>query len=322
MIVFANRSTKSLTWHARLMGREAKRLLAMPGFSGRVLAVFSNTIYLSGRDGEILWVLREGMPMHRRCLLASLPSSSICRGQNFFVENSCLRIGKGVTIDLSHSAQWEPPAIGPEKAVPLVRVNASYQRMLAAISILNNSGGLGQAISLLSTNADGRPMAILPANFLASRARSAILGLARACFDQDIARITQRGRDLVGLGPGLTPSGDDFLGGLLFAAHCLKRAYPLDFCWEPKAVMPLIDWARTKTNSISHAFLSDLALGQGLEPMHELVNSLLESRDLGCLQPSTNQLLGIGHTSGGDMLAGTLTGMLLVVGKLKAQHRA
>jgi len=304
------------------MGREAKRLLAMPGFSGRVLAAFSNTIYLSGRDGEILWVLQEGMPMHRRCLSASFSSSSICRGQNFFVENSCLRIGKGVTIDLSHSAQWEPPEIGAQKAVPLVRVNASYRRMLAAISLLNNSEGLGQAISLLSANADGRSMAILPVNSLAARAQSGILGLARACLDLDIAQVTQSGRDLVGLGPGLTPSGDDFLGGLLFVAHCLKRAYPEDFYWEPKAVMPLIDWAQTKTNSISHAFLSDLALGQGLEPMHELVTSLLESKDLGCLMASANRLLGIGHTSGWDILAGLLTGMLLVVGKLKRQHRA
>jgi len=259
--------------------------------------------------------------MHRRCLMASFLSSSVFRGQSFFVENSHLRIGKAVTIDLSHAAQWEPPSIGPEKAAPLVRVNASYRRLLGAIGNLNNSEGLGQAISLLSANSDGRSMATLPANSLAAREQPRILGLAKACLDQDIAQVTQRGRDLVGLGPGLTPSGDDFLGGLLFAAHCLKRAYPEDFCWEPKAVMPLIDWAQSKTNSISHAFLSDLALGQGLEPMHEWVASLLEGKGLGCLMASVNRLIRIGQTSGWDTLAGLLTGMLVAVGKLNGTYR-
>ena len=53
------------------MGAKARSLLAHPGFSGKVLAVLSTTLYLLGDDGEILWVALEEKPLHRRCLLAS-----------------------------------------------------------------------------------------------------------------------------------------------------------------------------------------------------------------------------------------------------------
>ena len=71
-----------------------------------------------------------------------------------------------------------------------------------------------------------------------------------------MAEVAHKGRELVGLGPGLTPSGDDFLGGLLFAAHSLKTAYPEDFCWGQEVITDLMDWARMQTHSISHAVLA------------------------------------------------------------------
>jgi len=45
-----------------------------------------------------------------------------------------------------------------------------------------------------------------------------------------------------------------------------------------------------------------------------VVNSLLTGQDLECVREAVTRLLGIGHTSGWDMLAGMLTGMLLVTG--------
>jgi hypothetical protein len=119
----------------------------------------------------------------------------------------------------------------------------------------------------------------------------------------------------VGLGQGLTPSGDDFLGGLLFAAHSLRTAYPEDFDWENEPIMGLIDWAHAQTHPISHAILSDLALGHGPEPLHEVFTSLLKGQNLDHTMAGVTRLIKIGATSGWDILAGMLTGMLLIAGK-------
>ena len=52
------------------------------------------------------------------------------------------------------------------------------------------------------------------------------------------------------------------------------------------------------------------------EPLHDVVNSLLTGQDSESLMARVTRLLKIGHTSGWDILAGVLTGMLLVKGRL------
>lgn len=307
-------------WQSRLVGAEARRLLT-PGFNGKVLALLSETIYLAGRGGDILWVAQEGLPAHRRCLLASFPSRSVCSGQRFYVHGPFLQIGEGPIIDLSRAEEWKPSAVGPEKAAPLGIVMDGVRRLLGTLQILDLGEGLGQAVLLISAVADDRDIPVFQNDSLAAQVASPILDMAKACIHRDLARLTLIGRELVGLGPGLTPSGDDFLGGLLFAARSLRYAYPEDFSWDEKPTSDLIAWARTQTHPIGHAILSDLALGHGPEPLHDLVTGLLRDEDWDDVMAALFRLLKIGHTSGGDILAGLLTGMLMVAGKVEKEQR-
>ena len=313
---------------ARQIGSRAKALLAQPGFSGKVLSVLSTTAYLVGGDGEVLWMSLEGLAMHRRCILASFRPRSIYLGQNFFVDGPFLRFPAGITIDLDPATEWKPSGVGPEHPEPLTVVRACVRRLIQAVTKLGNAKGFGQMIFQMipqmspqmspttSSLVDGNKQASSNTDPLLARARNSILDLTSACLDFSMSEVTRRGRDLVGLGPGLTPSGDDFLGGLLFAARSLKTAYPQDFNWEGEPVMDLVDWASTQTHLISHAILRDHAFGHGPEPLHDVVTSLLKGQDLGLTIEGAERLLGIGDTSGWDILAGMLTGMLLVEGKL------
>ena len=302
---------------AKQIGSRARAVLARPGFSGKVLAVLSKTVYLVSND-EILWVSRDPLAMHRRCILAPFRPRSICLGQTFFVDGSFLRFPEGETIGLDQATEWEPPRIGPAYAEPLPVVRMCIRRLVEAVTSLEDPKGFGQRIPGLSSLADGNEQAISNADPLLARAQDSIFALAAACFNLDMAKVARKGRELIGLGPGLTPSGDDFLGGLLFAAHWLREAYPQDFDWEQEPVMDLIDWASTQTHPISRAVLSDHACGHGPKPLHDVVASLLKGEDLDRTLEGTERLLEIGETSGWDILAGMLTGMLLVEGKLGA----
>jgi hypothetical protein len=305
-------------WPARRVGSMAKGLLATTGFSGKVLAALSTTIYFASKDGEILWMSRDELPMHRRCILTSFQPDSIYVGQSFFAQGPFLKFGDGTVIDLSQAEEWTPSVVRPEQAEPLTVINACTRRLLEAVTKLGNAKGFGQIIPLISSLVDGNKQAISNTDPLFDKARNSILDLATACFNFDMTEVTRRGRELVGLGPGLTPSGDDFLGGLLFAAHSLKTAYPQDFNWEEEPVTDLIDWAYTQTHPISHAILRDHAFGHGPEPFHDVVISLLNGQDLVRTMGGVTRLLGIGDSSGWDIMAGMLTGMLSVEGKLSA----
>jgi hypothetical protein len=98
---------------------------------------------------------------------------------------------------------------------------------------------------------------------------------------------------LIGLGSGLTPAGDDFVGGAMIALRAFGEAARAEriAAWA----LPL---ARDRTNRISRAHLECAAAGEGHEALHALLASF-DARDLAALSR-------IGHTSGLDAAAGAL----------------
>lgn len=297
-----------------LVGTKAQSLLVVPGFSGKVLAVVSKATYLSENGGEILWVAREGLPAHRRSILASFYPGSVCTGMSFSTSDHRLRIGEEVALDLSQAVVWDPSTINARQVSPLAIVNRCFREVLVAVQSFDSGKGLGQAIPLIAAVARGSDITVpcAPASWV-GRALAPIAGLVRACLSRNMVAVTERGRELIGLGPGLTPSGDDFLGGLLFVAHHLKAVYPSEFRWEEQPITALLDRAHAETNRISYTILSDLALGHGPEPLHHLVLCVLEDQEPDRM-PHVARLVKIGHTSGWDLLAGALAGMLLTAG--------
>jgi hypothetical protein len=191
-------------------------------------------------------------------------------------------------------------------------VSALVRQLLAATRSLEWGGTLGQMLPLIASPYADDDAMILFTNPMLRAASQPINEIVRACRSRDLARVVQAGRALVGLGPGLTPAGDDFLGGLLFAALHLQAAYSDALRWEQQPIDDLLIWARPRTNSISHAILCDHARGDGAEPLHDLVSSLLRGQDLP--MPAVRRLLDIGSTSGWDIFTGAMAGMLLIAG--------
>jgi hypothetical protein len=105
---------------------------------------------------------------------------------------------------------------------------------------------------------------------------------------------------LIGLGPGLTPSGDDYLGGVLIGLRWVGRAQQADSLW--RWLEPRLAGA---TSPISAAHLAAAAGGEAHEALHQVLD------DLGAWQapdllPGLARLDAVGHTSGWDALAGVV----------------
>jgi hypothetical protein len=113
--------------------------------------------------------------------------------------------------------------------------------------------------------------------------------------------------NLVGLGPGLTPSGDDALAGALIALHeCGNAGAAAGFA---ERVLPL---ARLRTNKISFAHLAAAADGEGAEPIHDIL-AALASADESDIASGLARIDRIGHTSGWDAVAGILAAIASLV---------
>ncbi len=120
---------------------------------------------------------------------------------------------------------------------------------------------------------------------------------------KDLINFEKSATRVIGLGNGLTPSGDDFLGGIFFALH-----YAPIKSWSTHVEglhARIKKFSVTGTNSISAALLNDLMCGRSYRVLHDLLSSL-ESCNVDEIDSSLKKLLKIGASSGADMLAGVL----------------
>lgn len=111
---------------------------------------------------------------------------------------------------------------------------------------------------------------------------------------------------LVGLGPGLTPAGDDLLAGALATLRLLGAGGQAD------ALAAEVAARASRTTALSAALLACAAQGQVAQPAADVLRALAGGRTL---EPAVAALLRVGHTSGRDLAAGILLGARLVLGR-------
>ena len=103
---------------------------------------------------------------------------------------------------------------------------------------------------------------------------------------------------LAGLGGGLTPSGDDFVTGVMLWGW-LAHPEPSSFC------QTLAQIAAPRTTTLSAAFLRAAARGECSAPWHALLAALNTGQDSE-IMTAVQEILAHGATSGADSLAGFL----------------
>ncbi|HUK69152.1 MAG TPA: DUF2877 domain-containing protein [Streptosporangiaceae bacterium] len=132
--------------------------------------------------------------------------------------------------------------------------------------------------------------------------------LAAHCGAGDLAGAVEVAENLVGLGPGLTPSGDDVLAGLLLALRLLGGAIR----GGTRAVW-LADWlgaaitsdASDRTTSVSATLLHCAARGQAAAEVAAVLRAFAGQEP--AVRAAT-RLLAAGHTSGADLAWGLAAG--------------
>ncbi len=120
---------------------------------------------------------------------------------------------------------------------------------------------------------------------------------------------------LVGFGPGLTPSCDDFLKGV-----CLSLYYDINFGpGHPQAAgffEKIKVLAKDKTTLVSHHMLIQATAGHAGTLDLELLKALARD-DLEALKPLARNLLCFGASSGADFLLGLCCAQARMPGRIK-----
>lgn len=134
-----------------------------------------------------------------------------------------------------------------------------------------------------------------------SGTRQRLAEVSRAVVRADRRAAAAAARPLIGLGPGLTPSGDDALAGVEAALHALGH---------PAAgfLAMALDDVADRTTTVSAMLLRHASLGEFTERTHRLLAALLGDNDA-VLPGAIERAIAWGATSGMDGLIGVLAGL-------------
>lgn len=313
------RSARVSCQSADRVGTLARQILAAePG--GTILASLSRATYLLSAGGELLWLASGDVPMHRRGVRVTGPLPRTAMGSPYRVADTRLLLGSSAAIDLSQALAWRPerwsgpPRLGetatehhPGSASGLLwdlPAPTGFGTLLPALTEYAHTGALPSRAPEPTPRAPRSTLVL-------ARASPSVFGIARACREQDGAALLVHAVGLVGLGEGLTPSGDDFLGGVLFSLALLRQAgVRLPGC-SPRAVASFLERSRRRTNRISFALLRDHAAGHACEPADSLALALLGKGSPETTHRAASELIRMGHSTGWDLLTGVWTALAL-----------
>lgn len=249
-----------------------------------MLAAFPAGVYLEVRtelEPQVIAVVTGQATRLPNAMVVTDPMPQVSVGDEACVGDGSIDIGR---LRLRAHRWWNPaPPLGAVRVAELVR---SLPEMAGLCERSQRRSGL-----------EGNGAANL---------------LAQGCAEGSLLKSVVAAEQLVGLGPGLTPSGDDVLAGLLVALRHLGGA-----TGAGRAVW-LADWlaaavtfdVRGRTTPISAALLHCAARGEASGEVLAVLRGLSGRQSL---EPALRRLLQLGHTSGADLAWGLRIGLAAVI---------
>lgn len=260
---------------------------------GHVHSVFERVVNVAAGDGELFTLACRSLddaPHTARCDLAGWRGSGVRVGDPVVACAGGLRVGDAVRLDCGDAAPWDC-VLPPYPAKPRA-ARANLQALRQALDghrlQLLESGGAFEQLALRTV--DQRLQRLADA-LRGGRPQSAVV----------------HAQALLGLGPGLTPSGDDVLLGLFVVLHL-----PGSPCegWLGGGA-PVLAGAAGATHAISLAALHRAAEGRVRESVVVLLRELLHGGGGAALAAALDHVLAIGSSSGADIATGLACGLQL-----------
>ena len=255
------------------VGELARQALVRGGGIASPLAEFADAPYFEAA-GEIVWVGAKLPALHPRAVVTA----------------SARRPGVALQLQSMPDHGWCA-------TLPLLDVTAA-KRVRAAVRRLSRSVAESSAPRGFGNLLAGRRPPF-PLDLCAPRVDDLIAAVAL----DDAERAVCASRALLGVGTGLTPSGDDLVGAALFG-HRLVNGCSAP--WDAAAA-ELSVRIKALSNAVSAALFNDLARGQSFASLHALAEALTQDDDSAALR-AAHELSALGHSSGWDMLTGFIIG--------------
>lgn len=274
---------------------------------GQVHSVYKNTINFIIGDKLISIHPRSTIktPMSIRVWDKEIEHLNISTGDKVIILEDKFLIG-GYTFDFRRVKTWDPN-------IEYLDIDGiemdKIQLVLDTMSFYGNENSLkdiGQHI----INPSSTTFLIEEGDYFTKRAFSIITDLYKSIMDKKLIDSLNTIVGLIGLGQGLTPSGDDFLSGIL-SVFILAGAKSQRCLEISEGLKEIIRDNLKNTTFLSEEFFHYAIKGEYSEIFHDLYKNLKEGQ-VDKIRASLIKFIQVGSSSGMDTLAGILIGMYIV----------
>lgn len=289
------------------LGPTARRVLGSCK-SGCVLSSHSKGVYCCFGD-DILLVQEAGeevVPFG--ILLASLaPLARARAGSPLHCSGELLCFHHlGIVVDCANAPTPQPV----DFSLDIEHLPLRLERLVRSATALGSGSAMLLANHLPVLNGGGEAPPEL-ADVWARALWNPLRNMAEYCKNQgDQASARRMLHDLLGLGPGLTPLGDDIICGAMVAARELERNFPFLRPVRENMSLAIQELCSSRTTPQSAAFLKSAAKGESFILLLRVMRQLFGRRHARPASPdrvsSLRSLLGVGHSSGQGFLLGIM----------------
>jgi len=291
--------------------------------NGIVHTVFQRVVNIAWSDGSLSSISRADMSNGPGNIVTNLPSTSnftcygIKPGTLAFLDTDLgfLQIGS-IYISLKNCTYWHSPLAQIKQPIAPSCIKSNLEEIITWLinkSDFKSYPALIQLCPYLYSikNGNHHPAPDFdPLLILAAEALGTLLPALSTNHQKNIKDATLA---LLGLGPGLTPSGDDYVTGLLLSLAAVSDYLPDNLKLALEYLRLVVKgFAAEYTNRISLQMLLFAVEGLGSELMDKVICLLLFGVPANnSLIKAILDLIAVGASSGFDQLLGILSGAIL-----------
>jgi len=282
--------------------------------------VFEHAIYIHDGNEVLIKIIKDKEFISPRTIVISgmenlsFKSLDIENGTELeFNDDNIIAKENGFTLNFGNASIWNPPELPDENEfLSIEEINLNLRILKDIIYTSPSREGL---VPLLENVEKDSPLEVFVKEqkpTMSEKARPYIDVLMWGIMSGDLEAIKRSAGSILGLGPGLTPSCDDFLAGLMLSLNTAgvslfkNESSTLQFFSNTSKEISAL--AREKTTIYSQSFLSEAALGEGPKTALDLIFSII-TKSPDQVAEISKRLIGVGATSGADISIGIYYGI-------------
>jgi len=323
-----NKNAKNLL-NAVSIGLNAYETLSSIKVPVNIEGAFDNSFYINIEEDNLLRVIKYDEYISANTLVVnhddpdfSFKSLGISKDMEVLIQDNNLLIDNNILLkDIDKISIWDSPAVPDFNSVlDLESIMLNLRILRDTIYTSPSREGLVPLLENVELMGSIDLFLKSPEEGFIEKARPGIERTMWGLFSYDIKAVEESTKAIIGLGPGLTPSCDDFLAGLILSLKTGNEILRGNGHDEEKYFNDIAETiyksAKDKTTIFSLNMLREAC--EGICPVAEinLIYSLL-TKNPEEVANQTKILIKMGETSGADVAIGIFYGIRFLTSRLE-----